>query len=77
MHQYLASTSLHRTNNNSTTLLCHDVVLLTKFFAARRLSAFVSTAIDNIAEKLTVKDAMEHLGLKTYFFDDFTFKNRF
>ena len=47
-------------------LPCNCVALLTELFDARRLAAFVSTAIDNIAEKMTVKDAMEHLGLKTY-----------
>jgi len=67
MHQCPASTLLRRTKNNSTALFRHHVVLLTEFFHAPRLAAFVSTAIDNIAEKLTVKDAMEHLGLKTYF----------
>lgn len=67
MHQYLVWTLLHQTNNNSTVLSCDSVALLTDSFDARRLAAFVSTAIDNIAEKMTVKDAMEHLGLKTYF----------
>jgi len=47
-------------------LPCNCVALLTELFDVRRLAAFVSTAIDNIAEKMTVKDAMEHLGLKTY-----------
>jgi len=64
-HQYLASTLLHRTNNNSAALLCRCTVTLTKLFDARRLAAFVSQAIESVGEKLTVKDAMEHLGLKT------------
>lgn len=64
---YLVSTLLHRTNKNSTTLLCHGAILLTDLLDPRRLAAFVSKAIDNVAEKMTVKDAMEHLGLKTYF----------
>ena len=63
--QHLASTLPHRTNNNSTALLCRGVALLTVFFDAHRLAAFVSKAIDNVAEKMTVKDAMEHLDLKT------------
>lgn len=67
MHQYLASTLLHRTKSNSTAVLYYRVALLMESFDACRLTAFMSTAIDNIAEKLTVKDAMEHLGLKTYF----------
>ena len=46
-------------------ILCYGVVLLTKLFDAHRLAAFVSKAIDNVGEKITVKDAMEHLGLKT------------
>ena len=66
-HQYLAWTLLHRTSNNSTALPCNSVALLTELFNAPRMAAFMSTAIDNIAEKMTVKDAMEHLGLKTYF----------
>jgi len=70
MHRSLASTLLHRTNNNSTTLPRHGVALLTELFGACRLAAFVSTAIDNIAEKITVKDAMERLGLKTYFLSE-------
>jgi len=64
-HRYLVSTLLHRTRNNSVSLLCCDAVLLTNLFDAHRLAAFVSKAIDNVAEKITVKDAMEHLGLKT------------
>jgi len=64
-HQYLASTLLHRTNNNSAALLCHCAAILTKPFDVRRLAKFVSQAIDSVGEKLTVKDAMEHLGLKT------------
>ncbi|KAF9784773.1 SNF2 family N-terminal domain-containing protein [Thelephora terrestris] len=30
-----------------------------------QLATFVSKAIDNVAEKITVKEAMEHLGIKT------------
>lgn len=63
--QYLVSTSPHRTNNNSKIPLCHCAILLTELFDARRLAAFVSKAIDNVGEKVTVKDAMKHLGLKT------------
>ena len=63
--QYLVSTLLHRTNNNSTALLCRGVVLLMILFDTHRLAAFVSKAIDSVGEKITVKDAMEHLGLKT------------
>ena len=47
--------------------LRHRAVLLTDLFDARRLATFVSKAIDNVAEKISVIDAMEHLGLKTYF----------
>ena len=46
--------------------LRHLAVLLTDLFDARRLATFVSKAIDNVAEKISVIDAMEHLGLKTY-----------
>ena len=62
---YLASTLPHQTNNNSMALLCHGVALLTILFDTHRLAAFVSKAIDNVGEKITVKDAMEHLDLKT------------
>lgn len=64
-HQYLVSTSLHRTNKNSTASLCRGAMLLTILFGAHRLAAFVSKAIDNVGEKITVKDAMGYLGLKT------------
>jgi hypothetical protein len=61
-HRYPVSTLLHQTNKNSRVLLCLGPVSLTN---ARRLATFVSKAIDNVAEKITVREAMEHLGLKT------------
>lgn len=66
-HQYLASTLLRQTNNNSMTLLC-PCVIPTTLPNAYRLAAFVSKTIDNVGEKITVKDAMEHLGLKRFLF---------
>ena len=49
------------------TLFRRGAVLLTDLFDTHRLATFVSKAIDNVGEKISVKDAMEHLGLKTYF----------
>ena len=65
MHQYLVSTLLPRINKNSKVPLCRRVMALTELHYAHRLATFVSKAIDNVAEKITVKEAMEHLGIKT------------
>lgn len=65
LRQYLVSTLLHRTNKSSKVLLRRGVVPLTKLFNVHRLATFVSKAIDNVAEKITVKEAMEHLDIKT------------
>ena len=65
-HQYLVSTLLHQTNTNSKAPLYSPVPLnLIVLFDTSRLAAFVSNTMDNVAEKITVKEAMDHLGLKT------------
>lgn len=48
-------------------LLCRGVVP-TILSNAHRLAAFVSKTIDNVGEKITVKDATEHLELKRFLF---------
>lgn len=65
MRRYLVSTFLRRTNKNSKPPLCRGPASLNNLFDASRLAAFVSKAVDNVAEQITVRNAMEYLGLKT------------
>lgn len=64
-HQYLVSTLPHRTSKNSEVLLSRGTAFPAQLFNTRRLATFVSKAVDNVAEKITVRESMERLGLKT------------